>query len=125
LSTIHEVCAQYTRSGLAAPVNDTIRPAVNISGIASFGTSTSSPTERDLALFEAADTITLQRGSPLFKTGADWQFNRVDITFPAALRPNLAFGNINQNNARGDSWFTGLTLAMTTRPAAWGRSRVS
>jgi hypothetical protein len=40
-------------------------------------------------------------------------------------RPDPSFGNISQYQAIGDSWYDGLTLAMSTRNAAWGRSRVS
>ena len=53
---VNEARAQWTRSHLASPVNDLIGPAVNISGVASFGTSTSSPTGRDLDVFQVADT---------------------------------------------------------------------
>jgi hypothetical protein len=38
---------QYARSRLGAPVNDTVGPAITISGVANLGTSTSSPTGRD------------------------------------------------------------------------------
>src|SRR5262249_54144113 len=51
--SINEARAQFTRSELSAPVNDIVGPAVNISGAASFGTSTSSPTARDLSVFQA------------------------------------------------------------------------
>jgi hypothetical protein len=48
---VNEARAQYTSSRLGAPVNDLIGPAVNINGVASFGTATSSPTARDLDVF--------------------------------------------------------------------------
>src|SRR5207247_1863962 len=40
-------------------------------------------------------------------------------------RPNPLWGNISQYDSIGDSWFDGLTLAIGTRPAGWGRTRVS
>jgi hypothetical protein len=93
--TINEARAQYTGSRLSAPVNDTIGPAVNISGVASWGTATFSPTERDLDIFQAVDTLTLQRGSHLLKIGGDVLYNRADIVFPGALQGVYTFGSLN------------------------------
>src|SRR5206468_2024027 len=84
--TINETRLQYTRSRFASPVNDIIGPAVNINGVASWGTATFSPTSRDLDVFEAVDTITQQHGEHLFKAGADMLYNRVNIVFPGALQ---------------------------------------
>src|SRR6185295_16936924 len=50
--TVNELRFQYTNSRLDAPVNDEIGPAVNIGGIANFGTATVSPLARDINLFE-------------------------------------------------------------------------
>jgi len=92
--TINEARAQFTRSRLGAPVNDLAGPAVNISGVANFGTSTSSPTARNLDVFQAVDTITLQRGAHLVKAGADVLYNRVTITFPGALQGVYTFPSL-------------------------------
>jgi carboxypeptidase family protein len=92
--TINEARAQYTRSRLGAPVNDSIGPAVTINGVASFGTSTSSPTARNLDLLEAVDTLTVQRGAHLVKVGADLLYNRVTITFPGALQGVYTFASL-------------------------------
>jgi hypothetical protein len=91
---INEARVAYTRSRLGAGVNDTVGPAVNISGVASFGTSTSSPTARHADVFQIADTVTLQHGGHLLKTGADVLYNRVDITFPGALQGSYTFQNL-------------------------------
>ena len=56
---INEARAQYTRSRLGAPANDIVGPAVAISGVANFGTSTSSPTGRDIDVVQAVDTLTM------------------------------------------------------------------
>jgi hypothetical protein len=40
-------------------------------------------------------------------------------------RPNPEWANISQYDSLGDAWFHGLTVAVGTRPAAWGRARVS
>jgi Carboxypeptidase regulatory-like domain/TonB dependent receptor-like, beta-barrel len=84
--TINEARAQYTHSVLAAPVNDIVGPAVNISGVASWGTATFSPTGRRLDVIQAVDTMTFQRGDHLVKAGGDLLYNRVRIDFPGALQ---------------------------------------
>jgi hypothetical protein len=91
---INEARAQYTHSGLGAPVNDTVGPAVSISGVANFGVATSSPTARDANVFQAVDTLTLQRGSHLIKTGAELLYNRVNIVFPGALQGSYTFSSL-------------------------------
>ena len=92
--TINEARGQYTHSRLGAPVNDLVGPAVSISGVANFGTATSSPTERDLGVFQAVDTVTLQRGAHLIKAGADLLYNRVTIAFPGALQGSYTFTSL-------------------------------
>jgi hypothetical protein len=93
-STVNEARLQFTRSRLGAPPNDLAGPAVNISGIANFGTSTTSPTGRDLDLFEFADNVTTLRAAHSLKFGADFLYNRVNITFPGALQGVYTFAQI-------------------------------
>ncbi|MDQ3804590.1 MAG: hypothetical protein M3416_12245 [Acidobacteriota bacterium] len=52
---VGELRFQFTRSRLAAPLNDAVGPAVNVAGVASFGTATFSPTARDLDLRGPSD----------------------------------------------------------------------
>jgi hypothetical protein len=93
-SIVNEARLQFTRSRLGAPPNDLTGPAINISGIANFGTSTTSPTGRDLDLFEFADNVTTLRGAHSLKFGADFLYNRVNITFPGALQGVYTFSQI-------------------------------
>ena len=90
----NEARFQYTRSRLGAPVNDPIGPAITISGVANLGTSSSSPTGRDLDLYELADNITAERGSHSLKFGADFLYNRINITFPGALQGAYTFSSL-------------------------------
>ena len=90
-STINELRAQYTHSRLGAPVNDIIGPSVSIAGVANFGTATSSPTGRDTDVIQAIDTVTMQHGSHLVKSGVDLLYNRINITFPGALQGSYTF----------------------------------
>ena len=91
---INEARVQYTHSRLGAPVNDVIGPAVGIAGVANFGTATSSPTGRDADVFQAVDTVTVQHGTHLVKTGVDLLYNRVNITYPGALQGSYTFTSL-------------------------------
>jgi hypothetical protein len=93
--TLNESRFQFTRSRLEAPVNDTVGPAVNISGIANFGTATTSPLARDIDLVEIVDNVSHQRGAHSYKAGIDFLHNRVDILFPGALQGVYAFNSLN------------------------------
>jgi hypothetical protein len=92
--TANEARFQFTRSRLAAPPNDLTGPAITIAGVANLGTATSSPTGRDLDLFEFVDNVTTQRGAHSFKFGADFLYNRLDITFPGALQGVYTFQSL-------------------------------
>lgn len=92
--TANEARFQFTRSRLAAPANDLIGPAITISGVANLGTATSSPTGRDLDLFEIVDNVTTLRGAHALKFGADFLYNRVNIIFPGALQGVYTFQSL-------------------------------
>jgi hypothetical protein len=90
----NEARFQFTRSHLAAPANDQLGPAFNISGVANLGTSTTSPTGRDIDLYELVDNVTIERGAHSIKFGVDFLYNSVDIVFPGALQGVYTFTNI-------------------------------
>lgn len=93
--SLNEFRAQYRRSRLAAPVNDETGPAVNISGVASFGTATSSPLARNIDLFQFSNAFSQTRGQHSFKLGAEFLYNRADILFPGAFQGVYLFTNLN------------------------------
>ena len=93
--TLNEARVQYTNSRLEAPVNDEVGPAVNITGVASFGVATVSPLGRDINLFEAVDNISTQRGAHSLKFGGDFLYNRVNILFPGALQGVYSFNSLS------------------------------
>ena len=72
---------------------------MNISGVASFGTATSSPTARDADVYQAADSVSWQDGSHLVKGGVDALWNRVTIVFPGALQGVYTFSSLAAFNA--------------------------
>jgi len=92
--TLNEARFQYTRSRLTASVNDEAGPAVNISGVANFGTATFSPTARDLDTFEVVNNVTTQRGAHSLKGGVNFLHNRVRVTFPGALQGVYTFQSL-------------------------------
>lgn len=91
---LNEARFQYRSSKLEAPAKDVVGPAVNISGVASFGTATSSPTGRDISLFELSDSVSVIHGAHSIKFGADFLHNDVDILFPGALQGVYAFSSL-------------------------------
>ena len=93
--TLNEVRVQYTNSRLDQPINDEVGPAVNIAGVANFGTATFSPLGRDINLFEAVDNISTQLGDHSLKFGAGFLYNRVNILFPGAVQGVYSFSSLN------------------------------
>jgi hypothetical protein len=90
----NEVRFQFTRSRLAAPPNDLVGPAISIAGVANLGASTSSPTGRDIDLYEMVDNVTVERGAHSIKFGADFLYNRINITFPGATQGAYTFSSL-------------------------------
>jgi hypothetical protein len=93
--TLNETRFQYTRSRLDAPVNDSAGPAINIAGVASFGTATFSPLARDIDLIEVVDNVATTRGTHSLKTGVDFLYNRVNILFPGATQGVYTFTSLS------------------------------
>ncbi len=92
--TVNETRGQFTNSNLQAPVNDAVGPAVSISGVASFGTLSGSPTARYDRLYEVVDNVSHQAGPHALRVGADFLFNDLTITFPMSNRGSYAFSSL-------------------------------
>jgi hypothetical protein len=92
--TLNEARFQLTRSRLDAPLNDEVGPAVNIAGVASFGTATFSPTARSVELYELVNNVSNERGAHSIKGGVDFLLNRADIIFPGALGGVYTFSTL-------------------------------
>jgi outer membrane receptor protein involved in Fe transport len=104
--TINETRGQWVRSLLDAPANDPTGPAVSISGVASFGTLSASPTARYDTLYELVDNLSHQFGSHSFRVGADFLFNDLTIAYPQSIRGNYAFSSLPNFLAGRYSTFT-------------------
>ena len=93
--SINEARFQFLRSRLTAPGNDVTGPAINISGVASFGPSTSSPIGRFDNLYQLTDAVSMQSGGHFLKAGVDFEWNRLNIAFPGnAVAATYAFSSI-------------------------------
>jgi hypothetical protein len=93
--TVNELRFQYTNSRLAAPINDEVGPAVNIAGVANFGTATFSPLARDINLVEIVDNVSTQLGDHSLKAGGGFLYNRLNILFPGAFQGVYNFSSLN------------------------------
>ena len=74
-NTMLETRAQFLTSDLQAPPTDRIGPAVSIAGVASFGTSFSSPTTRTTQLFQIVNNLSHQMGAHAVRVGVDVLYN--------------------------------------------------
>lgn len=92
--TVNETRAQFTNSNLLALPTDPIGPAVNIAGVASFGTFPSSPQGRRNRMFQIVDSLSQQRGAHAIRAGVDFLYNDDLITFPRAVRGSYAFSSL-------------------------------
>lgn len=92
--TVNETRGQFTNSNLKAPANDSVGPAVNISGTALFGTASGSPTARLDRLYEVVDNLSHQSGAHALRVGADYLYNDLTITYPRSIRGSYSFSSL-------------------------------
>lgn len=92
--TFNETRGQFISDNLTAPPNDLLGPMTNISGVATFGRSTSSPTARRNFLYELVDNLVTERGAHTFKAGVDFLHNNDSITYPQSIRGSYTFASL-------------------------------
>ena len=90
----NETRGQFTYDSLDAPPNDEIGPSVTISGVASFGRLSVSPTARLNDLYEVVDNLVLEHVRHTIKTGFNLLLNEDTITFPQASRGAYTFSSL-------------------------------
>src|SRR6185369_3353755 len=118
-----ETRGQFAYSDLNALPTDPIGPAVSISGVAAFGTLSSSPTGRVTRMYQVVNNLSYQAGAHAVRGGVDVLYNDLAITFPRASRGTYAFSTV-ANLAAGiynNSGFTqtfGDTGVAQTNPNA-------
>lgn len=120
---VNETRAQFTNSNLSAPPSDPIGPGVSISGVATFGTLSASPTARVNQLYEITDSLSIQHGAHAIRIGADFLYNNDTITYPRTIRGSYAFSSLANflNGVYNTSGFTqtfNVTQVHQTNPNA-------
>jgi hypothetical protein len=119
--TVLETRAQFAQGDLLAPASEPIGPAVNIAGVASFGTSSSSPTGRLNKMYQLVNNLAHQRGAHAFRAGVDFLYNDDLIKFPRSVRGSYTFSSLanflagTYNNAGFGQTF-GITELAQTNP---------
>ena len=92
--TVNETRAQFAYGDLGAPPSDPIGPAVNIAGVASFGTLSGSPTRRINRMYQFVDNLAHQAGQHALKAGVDLLVNSDAITYPRSSRGMYTFSSL-------------------------------
>ena len=118
---VNEARGQFANSDLKAPPSDPTGPAVSISGVASFGTLSGSPTGRLNRLGELADNLSYQAGAHAIRVGADFLYNDDTITFPKSIHGSYAFSSLanflaGTYNASGFTQTFANTVVAQTNP---------
>ena len=91
---VNETRAQFAYGDLQAPPTDPIGPAVSIAGVASFGTSSGSPTKRINRMYQVVDNLSYQAGEHAFRAGVDVLYNDDTITYPRSYRGSYTFPSL-------------------------------
>jgi hypothetical protein len=119
--TVNETRAQFAYGSLEALPTDPIGPAVNIQGVASFGTLSGSPTARVNRMFQIVDNVSHQAGAHAIRTGMDFLYNDTTITYPRSIRGAYTFSSLAnfQSGIYSNAGFTqtfGTTMVSQTNP---------
>jgi hypothetical protein len=93
-TTVNETRAQIVHGDLNASPTDSIGPAVSITGVASFGTLSGSPTRRVNKMYELVDNLSHQVGPHSLRAGVDFLYNDDTITFPRSNRGSYSFSSL-------------------------------
>ena len=118
---VMETRAQYAFSDLQAPPTDPIGPTVSISGVASFGTLSGSPTRRVNKMYQVVNSVSYQAGAHAIRAGVDLLYNDLDITYPRSIRGSYSFSSLanflsGTYNSSGFTQTFGATSISQTNP---------
>ncbi len=116
---VNETRGQFTHSDLKAPPSDLIGPAVSISGVASFGRLSGSPTGRLNKLYQVVDNLSYQAGAHSIRIGVDYLYNDDTIAYPRSIRGSYSFSSLanflngTYNNSGFTQTFSNFVVAQT------------
>jgi outer membrane receptor protein involved in Fe transport len=91
---VNETRGQFWESGLDALPSDPLGPAVNISGVATFGTLSGSPTGRHNKLAQVVDNFAYQAGPHALRAGVEYIYNDDTIDYPRSYRGSYSFSSL-------------------------------
>lgn len=93
-NTVNETRAQVSHGDLEAYSTDIVGPQVTISGVATFGTFSSSPTRRQNTLFQIVNNLSHHAGNHALRGGVDFTYNDDTITFLRSFRGSYTFSSL-------------------------------
>ena len=93
-NTVNETRVQVASADLRAYSTDQIGPQVIISGVATFGTFSSSPTRRENTLFQVVNNLSHRAGAHALRAGIDFLYNDDTITFLRTFRGSYTFSSM-------------------------------
>jgi hypothetical protein len=118
-NTVSETRVQIAHGDLQAPSTDQIGPQVTITGVATFGTFSSSPTRRENTLYQAVSNLSHRTGAHALRGGVDFLFNDDTITFLRTFRGSYTFSSMSNflaSNYNGYAQTFGDPVARQTNP---------
>ncbi|HEY6506468.1 MAG TPA: TonB-dependent receptor, partial [Vicinamibacterales bacterium] len=90
---VNETRGQFVHSDLVALPTDPVGPNVNIAGVATFGTFSSSPTGRLNKMYQVVDNLSYLAGAHALRAGVDFLYNHDEINFLRSVRGQYAFSS--------------------------------
>ena len=93
-NTVSETRVQIAHGDLKAFSSDQIGPQVTISGIATFGTFSSSPTRRENTTYQAVSNLSHRAGTHALRAGVDLLYNDDTLTFLRTFRGSYSFSSM-------------------------------
>jgi hypothetical protein len=93
-NTVLETRLQAAHGDLEAYSTDQIGPQVVISGVATFGTFSSSPTRRQNTMYQVVNNVSHRAGRHALRAGIDFLYNDDTITFLRTFRGSYSFSSL-------------------------------
>jgi len=93
-NTVNETRVQVASADLQAYSTDQVGPQVNIAGVATFGTFSSSPTRRENRLVQVVNNLSHRAGPHALRAGVDFLYNDDTITFLRTFRGSYSFSSL-------------------------------
>ncbi len=93
-NTVNETRVQVAHGDLKAFSTDQTGPQVSIAGVATFGTFSSSPTQRENTMVQIVNNVSHRAGAHALRGGVDFLYNDDTITFLRTFRGSYTFSSL-------------------------------